>query len=115
MFAGGKKKKKYSWMTGGGGVGSGASTPRPSAGGAPSTPGATTATGPAARASRGPLTQPGPHVMGAFREDSEKGKNIQLRDWIYALEDKGHDLRSLQQAYAALDRSQFGDKVPEKV
>ncbi|KAI0484457.1 hypothetical protein GGR56DRAFT_26057 [Xylariaceae sp. FL0804] len=105
LFAGGSKKKKYSWMTGG--VGSGTSTPRPSA--APGTPGG--AGVPGGRAARGPLTKAGVTHLGQFREDSEKGKNIQLRDWVTVLEDRGLDLKDLQEAYNKMDKSDTGDKV----
>lgn len=108
MFAGGKKKKKYSWMTGGG-PGSGASTPRPQGGpGQPGIPGGPAGT--SNRAARGPLTRDSAHRLGAFREDSEKGKNIQLRDWVAALEDRDVDSTILQALYDKLDKSDFGDK-----
>jgi len=104
LFTGGKKKK-YSWMSSG--AGSGASTPRPQAnsgatGGAGGTP---------SRAGRGPLTKASVTHLGQFREDSAKGKNIQLRDWIVVLEDRGMDSRSLQAAYDKVDKSDTGDKV----
>ncbi|KAI1179846.1 hypothetical protein F4777DRAFT_532186 [Nemania sp. FL0916] len=103
LFTGGKKK--YSWMNSG--AGSGASTPRPlGASGASSVVG-----GLGAKAGRGPLTKAGVTHLGQFREDSEKGKKIQLRDWIIVLEDRGFDLRTLQEAYDKLDKSDLGDKV----
>lgn len=104
QFMGSKKKKRYSWMTSGaGGIGSGATTPRmPGPAGTPSAGNNRT---------RGPLTNPGAHSLGQFREDSEKGKNIQLRDWIFAMEQRGVDKRTLQEAYNRLDRSDTGDKV----
>lgn len=37
--------------------------------------------------------------MGAWREYSEKGKNIQVRDWIRALERDGKDKLGLYKAY----------------
>ncbi|KAI1750165.1 hypothetical protein F4782DRAFT_510179 [Xylaria castorea] len=102
LFTGGKKKK-YSWMS----AGSGASTPR-----AQGTTGAPAgAGGGAARAGRGPLTKAGVQHVGQVREDSEKGKNIQLRDWIVVLEDRGMDPRSLQIIYGSVDTSDNGDKV----
>ena len=112
MFAGGRKKKKYSWMTGGG-PGSGAATPRQqSGGGLPGTPGGPGAgSGSGARAARGPLTRDSAHRLGAFREDSEKGKNIQLRDWVAVLEDHEIDPFTLQSMYDKLDKSDFGDKA----
>ncbi|KAI1388213.1 uncharacterized protein F4822DRAFT_238645 [Hypoxylon trugodes] len=100
LFAGGKKKK-YSWMTGG--AASGTSTPRAQAGGAPGTPGAAATT--SNKASRGPLTKAGVTQLGQFREDSDKGKNIQLRDWVVVLEERGFDQKSLQHIYEILDKS----------
>ncbi|KAI1474931.1 hypothetical protein F4774DRAFT_398822 [Daldinia eschscholtzii] len=105
LFAGGKKKK-YSWMTNSGGPGSGASTPRPQATGAPGTP-SSTAT-PSSKAPRGPLTKAGVTHLGQFREDSDKGKNIQLRDWVVVIEERGFDTKALQLAYDILDRSAKG-------
>ncbi|KAI8949282.1 hypothetical protein F4801DRAFT_553533 [Xylaria longipes] len=102
LFTGGKKKK-YSWMS----AGSGASTPRPQ--GIPGAPAGTG--GSAARAGRGPLTKAGVQHVGQVHEDSEKGKNIQLRDWIVVLEDRGMDPRSLQVIYGNIDKSDHGDKV----
>ncbi|KAI1427479.1 hypothetical protein F5Y12DRAFT_154807 [Xylaria sp. FL1777] len=104
LFTGGKKKK-YSWMNSS--AGSGASTPRPqgTSGVPPGTGGSAT------KAGRGPLTRAGVAHLGQFREDSEKGKNIQLRDWIVVLEDRGFDPRSLQVAYDKVDKSDAGDKI----
>jgi hypothetical protein len=104
LFTGGKKKK-YSWMNSG--AGSGASTPR--AQNTPGTPGGIGVT--VGKAGHGPLTKASVSHLGQFREDSEKGKNIQLRDWIVVLEDRGLDLRSLQTAYTKIDKSDTGDKV----
>ncbi|KAI0442864.1 hypothetical protein F4803DRAFT_346117 [Xylaria telfairii] len=102
LFTGGKKKK-YSWMSAGGG----ASSPRPQG-----APGALAgAGGGTPRAGRGPLTKAGVQHVGQYREDSEKGKNIQLRDWILVLEDRGMDPRSLQMIYGNVDKSDTGDKV----
>ncbi|KAH9898777.1 hypothetical protein F4778DRAFT_742963 [Xylariomycetidae sp. FL2044] len=108
LFAGGKKKKKYAWMQG---SGSGASTPRPLGLGAagPSTPGSTA--GGTSKAAPGPLTKGSAHPLGQFREDSARGKNIQLRDWVVTLESNGFDSRTLQHAYDKMDRSDYGDKV----
>lgn len=82
--------------------GSGASTP------ARATPGAGKGAGGAAGAS-GPntpnLTTEGRNRLGTWREDKEKGKNIQLRDWIIALERDGRESKALQRAYADLDLS----------
>ncbi|KAI1766457.1 hypothetical protein GGR53DRAFT_486142 [Hypoxylon sp. FL1150] len=101
LFAGGKKKK-YSWMTAGSGPGSGANTPRQ----APGVPGTPSATGGASnKASRGPLTKPGVTHLGQFREDSDKGKNIQLRDWVTVLEHRGFEGKLLQDMYNLIDQS----------
>ncbi|KAI1780385.1 hypothetical protein F4818DRAFT_395538 [Hypoxylon cercidicola] len=100
LFAGGKKKK-YSWMTSGG-PGSGASTPRQ----VPGTPGMSGAIGAANnKASRGPLTKPGVTHLGQFREDSDKGKNIQVRDWVTVLEERGYEQKLLQDMYMIMDQS----------
>lgn len=104
LFAGGAKKK-YSWMNSG--AASGASTPRPQ-GGSGAASGGNSA---ASKAGRGPLTKAGVTHLGQFREDSAKGKNIQLRDWIVVLEDRGLDPRSLQMAYNKVDKSDTGDKM----
>ncbi|TRX94737.1 hypothetical protein FHL15_004509 [Xylaria flabelliformis] len=102
LFTGGKKKK-YSWMS----AGSGANTPR-----VPGTTGALAGTGGSgARLGRGPLTKSGVQHVGQIREDLEKGKNIQLRDWIVVLEDRGMDPRSLQIIYGNVDQSDTGDKT----
>lgn len=101
----GKKGKKYSWMTGGGG--SGANTPKGAPGGAPGT------AAPGGRTPKGPLTQDPSQKLGKLREDSAKGRNIQMRDWIDVLERHAilTDRPVLQQAYIKLDRSDWGDKA----
>lgn len=93
---GGKKKKKYAWMTAGG-AGSGASTP-----GRPVIPGIGNPTGPPVPEK---LTVDGVRRLGSWREDSEKGKNIQLRDLIFVLEQDGRQKKALQLAYLALAES----------
>ena len=96
----GRKKKEYSWMQK---SGSGASTPKASgagdpgssaAGGGPKAPEKTTLTG-----------DPRYPRLGTWREDKEKGKNIQLRDWVTALEMDGIEAKSIQDAYMKLDAS----------
>lgn len=100
----GKKKggKSYSWMTAGGG-GSGASTPA-----RPGTPGLGKAAG-GATGSPGPanlaLTADGRNRLGTWREDKERGRNIQLRDWVVVLERDGSEPLALQSAYDRLDAS----------
>lgn len=110
MFAGlggkgslfGKKKqgKTYDWMNVGRG-GSGANTPRASsgAGKGPSGPGSTPGSSNIA------LTTEGRNRLGTWREDKEKGKHIQLRDWITVLERDGRETKALQKAYINLDMS----------
>jgi hypothetical protein len=94
----GKKKKKYDWMTpAAGGSASGASTPGRINTQIPGTPAA------APQPER--LTVEGARRLGSWREDKEKGKKIQIRDWITVLEEDGHDKRSLQKAYMNLDAS----------
>lgn len=96
-FGGRKKGKSYSWMTPGGG--SGASTPKMS-----TAPG-----GGSGPAPKGPektnMTQEGRYRLGQWREDSEKGKGIQLRDWVATLEHEGVEVRAIQEAYTRLDES----------
>jgi hypothetical protein len=98
----GKKKsgKSYSWMSAAG-AGSGASTPTRL-----STP------GPGGRIPAAPappvnlnLTAEGRNRLGTWREDKEKGKNIQLRDWVSVLERDGTNSKALQDAYLRLDAS----------
>lgn len=100
----GKKKtgKTYDWMNVGQG-GSGASTPSrttPGLGkGGPGGPGGGASPGAMA------LTTEGRNRLGTWREDKEKGKNVQLRDWITVLEGDGREVQALQRAYVHLDSS----------
>ncbi len=92
-----KKGKNYSWMTATPG-GSGASTPgRIVTQGLPGTPSASA--GPVA------LTQEGSRRIGGWREHGDKGRGMQMRDWIAVLEDDGHEKKALQKAYMNLDQS----------
>ncbi|KAG8418825.1 hypothetical protein J3459_012008 [Metarhizium acridum] len=111
MFAGlggksslfGKKKgaKTYDWMNVGRG-GSGTSTPtKAAAGGGKGINGTPGAASPANLA----MTTEGRNRLGTWREDKEKGKNIQLRDWVVVLERDGRESKALQQAYIHLDAS----------
>lgn len=94
------KNKKYSWMTGGGSA-SGASTPsRINTQGLPGTPGG-----------GGPppvekFTVDGVRRLGQWREDKEKGRAIQMRDWVSILETDGRAKKTLQKAYLFLDQSE---------
>ncbi|TWU78613.1 hypothetical protein ED733_004903 [Metarhizium rileyi] len=111
MFAGlggksnlfGKKKgaKTYDWMNVGRG-GSGANTPtRMAPGAGKGINGTAGSTLPASHA----MTTEGRNRLGTWREDKEKGKNIQLRDWVVVLERDGRELKALQQAYVHMDSS----------
>lgn len=111
MFAGlggkgglfGKKKtgKTYDWMNVGRG-GSGTSTPTKNAPGpGKGTGGPGGAPGPGSLA----MTTEGRNRLGTWREDKEKGRNIQLRDWVTVLERDGREHRALQRAYMHLDAS----------
>ncbi|QUC23793.1 uncharacterized protein UV8b_08034 [Ustilaginoidea virens] len=121
MFAGlggkgglfGKKKtgKTYDWMNVGRG-GSGASTPTrttpgpggkgPNGGGGGGGGGGGSGT---AAAGSLAMTTEGRNRLGTWREDREKGKGIQLRDWVAVLERDGREPKALQQAYMHLDGS----------
>lgn len=96
-FGGRKKGKQYSWMTAGA---SGASTPtRLNSMDPPGTPGSAAAT----RATHPSLTTDGKQRLGTWREDGDKGKQIQLRDWITVMEIDGLELKAIQDAYIKLD------------
>ncbi|KAL2125968.1 hypothetical protein VTI74DRAFT_2056 [Chaetomium olivicolor] len=100
----GRKKKEYSWLQK---SGSTPGTPRASVGGA----GSSTAAGDARPPEKQNLT-PDPRYprLGTWREDKEKGKNIQLRDWVNALEMDGIEVRAIQDAYLKLDTSTPKDR-----
>ncbi|KAK3944556.1 hypothetical protein QBC46DRAFT_166887 [Diplogelasinospora grovesii] len=102
-----KNKKSYSWMTSSGG-GSAPGTPRPGTMDLPGGPGSPAPSG-GPGGSRAPektnLTQEGRYRLGSWREDAEKGKNIQLRDWVTVLEMDGLETRAVQEAYLKLDAS----------
>jgi hypothetical protein len=100
LFGKKKKGKSYDWMNAGRG---GSGTATPSRSGTP-VPGKTGGTGGAA-ASPMSLTTDGRNRLGTWREDKEKGKNVQLRDWVVALEENGQESRTLMSAYDALDSS----------
>ncbi|KUI67052.1 hypothetical protein VM1G_03251 [Cytospora mali] len=98
-FLGGGKKK-YSWMSMGANT---PSTPNRPTGSTAGTPVVTTATkAPESKS----LTQEGRYKLGSWREYSEKGKNIQLRDWVTVLERDGREKLALQKAYLKLDDSE---------
>lgn len=94
----GKKKGGYSWLVGG--TASGASTPgRINTQGLPGTP---TASGPPPVEK---YTVDGVRRLGIWREDREKGRDIQMRDWTSVLEADGRAKKTLQKAYLSLDQS----------
>jgi hypothetical protein len=95
----GKKKGGYSWLTGG--SASGTSTPgRINTQGLPGTP---AAIGPAPVEK---FTIDGARRLGQWREDKEKGRGIQMRDWVSVLEADGRAKKTLQKAYLFLDQSE---------
>ncbi|KAL2175285.1 uncharacterized protein P884DRAFT_206490 [Thermothelomyces heterothallicus CBS 202.75] len=95
----GRKKKEYSWMKK---SGSGTSTPRAIAGEAGSAAGGDSGKVPEKTSLTSDARYP---RLGTWREDKEKGRNIQLRDWVTALELDGIETRAIQQAYLNLDSS----------
>lgn len=96
-LGGRKKGKSYSWMTAG--AASGASTPtRLNTQDLPSTPAVKTAENIS-------LTQEGRNRLGTWREDGDRGKQIQLRDWVTVLEIDGLDAKAIQDALTKLDES----------
>ncbi|AEO61409.1 hypothetical protein MYCTH_2311537 [Thermothelomyces thermophilus ATCC 42464] len=95
----GRKKKEYSWMKK---SGSGTSTPRAIAGDAGSAAGGDSGKVPEKTSLTSDARYP---RLGTWREDKEKGRNIQLRDWVTALELDGIETRAIQQAYLNLDSS----------
>lgn len=98
-----KKKKEYSWLQQ---PGSGASTPRAGASAGDAAASATGAGSAGKLPERTTLTpDPRNPRLGTWREDKEKGKNIQLRDWVAVLEMDGVEVRALQEAYLKLDAS----------
>jgi len=98
LFGNKKKGKTYDWMNA---ARSGTSTPaKGGIGGKPSLGG-----GPAPQQGPQPLTTESRNRLGQWREDKEKGKNIQLRDWVAVLEEDGRESQALQRAYIQLDLS----------
>ncbi|KAF3139735.1 hypothetical protein TWF594_006596 [Orbilia oligospora] len=102
LMLGGGRKKKYSWMSagGGGGGGSGASTPN-------RLPGNSNAAGGTPAATAATVTTNVPTMywgkrMGEWSEQGDRGKGIQIRDWIQALEQDGRETKTLQKAYLKL-------------
>jgi hypothetical protein len=100
LFGKKNKAKTYDWMNVGRG-GSGTSTPTKGAPGGGKGVNGAAASSPGSMA----LTTEGRNRLGTWREDKEKGKNIQLRDWVAVLERDGREGKALQQAYLNLDSS----------
>jgi hypothetical protein len=86
----GGKKKKYAWMTGGGGLSSGASTPRATA---------TGATGSGANTPAATQVEKGPRgkkrTFGSAIEEGDIGAKVQIRDLIHALDNDGRERKTL--------------------
>ncbi|RDA93158.1 hypothetical protein CP533_3184 [Ophiocordyceps camponoti-saundersi (nom. inval.)] len=111
MFAGlggkgglfGKKKtgRTYDWMNVGR-SGSGTNTPSR---GTPGPKGPNGTTGSSTASANHSLTNEGRNRLGTWREDRDKGKNIQLRDWVTVLERDGRESKALSAAYVQLDTS----------
>lgn len=94
-FLGGSKKR-YSWMQGGA---TAPRTPARAPGSSAGTPASAVAAAKAPESSR-PTPDSRSAQMGVWRETSEKGKNIQIRDWITALELDGRvDALTIYKAY----------------
>lgn len=108
----GKRKKEYAWMTK---AGSTPSTPRGGAGGADG------GVGGGVGGKGGGLPEKAHHLtpdpryprLGTWREDKERGRNIQLRDWVHVLEmDRDRvEGRAVQEAYLKLDASGPKDRA----
>ncbi|KAF7720154.1 Uncharacterized protein PECH_007419 [Penicillium ucsense] len=91
-------KKSYSWLKPGGSS-SGFSTPtRP----APSTPTTTAATTGPEKPTQSGETPAGPpkRRLGTWREDQEKGRGIQVRDILFAVEADGRASKHVQKGYS---------------
>ena len=116
MALGGFKKKQYSWLSGG--RSSGASTPR-----CTDTGSGLNSPGRPSLGSSGGFDSPsqinngsGPDAAqlrvrgrryGEWREDGKRGKGIQIRDFILALEADGREKKSLARCLAKLRSSDF--------
>lgn len=84
---GGKKKKTYAWMNAGSAAaGGGSTTPRMGPQANPGSVGASSVPTGASEADQ--LNWIGQR-MGVWREDGERGRNVQIRDWVVALEADG--------------------------
>ncbi|KAL9085693.1 MAG: hypothetical protein Q9159_004570 [Coniocarpon cinnabarinum] len=110
-------KKKYSWLTGGAGSKGGSGAGTPGLGGSRSgTPGL--GAGPKAvkkvadpnELGKDGLPNKGfDRKFGVWREDGPEGKDVQLRDWVNALEIDGKEKRALASAMTRLGRERLID------
>ena len=120
MALGGFKKKQYSWLSGG--RSSGASTPRRAdTGSGLNSPGGSSVGGgggsglaspnhanggPVASSEAAQLRARGQRY-GEWREDGKRGRGIQIRDLILALETDGREKRTLARCLSKLRNSDF--------
>lgn len=98
LFGKKNKSKTYDWMNAG--RGSGTSTPNKAPGGERAN-----GMGDSSLPTTPALTREGRNRLGGWREDKNRGKDIQLRDWVKVLENDGREGKALQQAYMALEES----------
>jgi hypothetical protein len=98
-----KRKKEYAWLQT---PGSGTSTPRAGLSATDSAASGAAGGGSEKLPEKTTLTaDPRYPRLGTWREDKEKGRNIQMRDWVAALEDDRLEVRALQETYMKLDSS----------
>lgn len=90
--------KKYSWLTGGAGKGGGG-------GGLSTAKASTPAKGPTALKQSDKGVQGRDRRYGDFREDTVKGRGIQLRDLLAVLEIDGREKKTLVKGYTRLRSS----------
>lgn len=115
MALGFGKKKKYSWMTGGGpvggaaGGGSGAATPKPTASAGAS--GTATPAGAAPTIDKGLVGKK--RNFGAPIETTEIGAKIQIRDLVHVLEHDGREKKTLALMLARLKNMEKDEKRPD--
>src|SRR5690606_28583817 len=99
---GGKKKKTYSWMTGGGSPAM--NTPvggrPPGGGGGPGEESGSPMEG--VQATGGSVFNAWGKRWGEWKEDGDKGAGVQLRDWIAALEADGRESKAVVRGYLKL-------------
>ncbi|KAH4194399.1 hypothetical protein HBH42_097120 [Parastagonospora nodorum] len=115
MALGFGKKKKYSWMTGGGpvggaaGGGSGAATPKPTASAGAS--GTATPAGAAPAIDKGLVGKK--RNFGSPIETTEIGAKIQIRDLVHVLEHDGREKKTLALMLARLKNVEKDEKRPD--